>query len=164
MSRYLLVQVEDVTEKEEEEDEAPPPPDQAVASLDPKTPLISLGGQDIKGKLAGLFSNSSKPRANQPTAATAATTAGQEQLPPAPASASGRKKKAPGCADWADGFMPRGRSEISESCRQAFTAACHLLLECTTFPVYLSEEETQAQYSKMFIDPGEPSRAWCRAG
>uniref|UniRef100_A0A8C5CAJ6 DOP1 leucine zipper like protein B n=1 Tax=Gadus morhua TaxID=8049 RepID=A0A8C5CAJ6_GADMO len=46
-------------------------------------------------------------------------------------------------AAWADGFMPRSRSEISESCRQAFAAACHLLLECTTFPVYLSEGETQ---------------------
>uniref|UniRef100_A0A665U1Y4 Uncharacterized protein n=1 Tax=Echeneis naucrates TaxID=173247 RepID=A0A665U1Y4_ECHNA len=49
-----------------------------------------------------------------------------------------------GCVDWAAGYMPRGRAEITEACRQAFTATCHLLLECTTFPVYLSEEETGA--------------------
>jgi len=34
-------------------------------------------------------------------------------------------------------------------------AACHLLLECTTFPVYLSEEETHKLYTKMTLDPGE---------
>uniref|UniRef100_A0A8C7CMY3 DOP1 leucine zipper like protein B n=1 Tax=Oncorhynchus kisutch TaxID=8019 RepID=A0A8C7CMY3_ONCKI len=48
-----------------------------------------------------------------------------------------------GGVDWGAGYMPRGRAEISEECRQAFTAACHLLLECTTFPLYLSEEESQ---------------------
>ena len=66
---------------------------------------------------------------------------------------SGQKAAAAGVA-WTDGFMPRSRSEISESCRQAFAAACHLLQECTTFPVYLSEGETQALYSQMFLQPG----------
>ncbi|RLV85414.1 hypothetical protein DV515_00015991 [Chloebia gouldiae] len=28
-------------------------------------------------------------------------------------------------------------------CKEAFSAACHLLLDCTTFPVYLSEEEME---------------------
>ncbi|KFP03043.1 Protein dopey-2 [Calypte anna] len=31
-------------------------------------------------------------------------------------------------------------------CREAFAAACHLLLDCTTFPVYLSEEEMEELY------------------
>ncbi|XP_030199434.1 LOW QUALITY PROTEIN: protein dopey-2 [Gadus morhua] len=68
-------------------------------------------------------------------------------------------------AAWADGFMPRSRSEISESCRQAFAAACHLLLECTTFPVYLSEGETQALYSQMFLQPDreEGLPVWLRS-
>lgn len=56
--------------------------------------------------------------------------------------------------DWGAGYMPRGRAEISEECRQAFTAACHLLLECTTFPLYLSEEESQVLYSDMFHHTG----------
>ncbi|XP_053733383.1 protein dopey-2 [Synchiropus splendidus] len=57
-----------------------------------------------------------------------------------------------GQLDWSVGFMPRGRAEISESCRQAFTAVCHLLLEVTTFPIYLSEEEGLALYRDMFSD------------
>uniref|UniRef100_A0A3B4BRG1 Dopey N-terminal domain-containing protein n=1 Tax=Pygocentrus nattereri TaxID=42514 RepID=A0A3B4BRG1_PYGNA len=44
---------------------------------------------------------------------------------------------------WLLGFQSRGKAEITEACRQAFTAACHLLLECTTFPVYYTEEESQ---------------------
>lgn len=56
--------------------------------------------------------------------------------------------------DWAAGYMPRGKAEISEGCRQAFMATCHLLLECTTFPVYLSEEETLALHTEMFGNTG----------
>uniref|UniRef100_A0A673WYB4 DOP1 leucine zipper like protein B n=1 Tax=Salmo trutta TaxID=8032 RepID=A0A673WYB4_SALTR len=58
-------------------------------------------------------------------------------------------------------YMPRGRAEISEECRQAFTAACHLLLECTTFPLYLSEEESQVLYSDMFHHTGNNSDVGC---
>ncbi|XP_059895232.1 protein dopey-2 isoform X2 [Gadus macrocephalus] len=82
-------------------------------------------------------------------------------------SSSGQKAAAAaaGGTAWADGFMPRSRSEISESCRQAFAAACHLLLECTTFPVYLSEGETQALYSQMFLQPDreEGLPVWLRS-
>ncbi|NXY86452.1 DOP2 protein, partial [Alcedo cyanopectus] len=35
-------------------------------------------------------------------------------------------------------------------CKEAFAAACHLLLDCTTFPVYLSEEEMEELYSSLF--------------
>lgn len=51
---------------------------------------------------------------------------------------------------WKEGFQPRGKGEISESCRHAFTAACHLLLESTTFPVYYTEKESQELHSNMF--------------
>ncbi|KAJ3592581.1 hypothetical protein NHX12_007708 [Muraenolepis orangiensis] len=74
----------------------------------------------------------------------------------------GGQRRAAGRDGWAEGFMPRGRSEIPEPCRQAFTAACHLLLECSTFPVYLSEEESQDLYSAMFTQPDleEALPAW----
>uniref|UniRef100_A0A2K6PFQ7 DOP1 leucine zipper like protein B n=1 Tax=Rhinopithecus roxellana TaxID=61622 RepID=A0A2K6PFQ7_RHIRO len=41
-----------------------------------------------------------------------------------------------------------------EECREAFAAACHLLLDCATFPVYLSEEETEQLYATLFQLPG----------
>ncbi|XP_019380560.1 PREDICTED: protein dopey-2 isoform X3 [Gavialis gangeticus] len=44
--------------------------------------------------------------------------------------------------------------DIKEECREAFAAACHLLLDCTTFPVYLSEEETEQLYFSVFQVPG----------
>ncbi|NXT00800.1 DOP2 protein, partial [Jacana jacana] len=39
-------------------------------------------------------------------------------------------------------------------CKEAFAAACHLLLDCTTFPVYLSEEEMDQLYLSLFQVPG----------
>uniref|UniRef100_A0A8C3TWB6 DOP1 leucine zipper like protein B n=1 Tax=Catharus ustulatus TaxID=91951 RepID=A0A8C3TWB6_CATUS len=42
-------------------------------------------------------------------------------------------------------------------CKEAFSAACHLLLDCTTFPVYLSEEEMEQLYLSLFQGPGEKS-------
>lgn len=143
--RYLLVQVEDVRGPEEGSQ-----PDVSDASADQKTSLTSIGGREIKDKLTGLFSpNKLKPR---PAADT--------QPPAAPV----EKKKERGkssCLDWAAGYMPRGKAEISEACRQAFTATCHLLLECTTFPVYLSEEETLALHTDMFGHTGQVAdRLW----
>ncbi|XP_026506847.1 protein dopey-2 [Terrapene carolina triunguis] len=44
--------------------------------------------------------------------------------------------------------------DMKEDCREAFAAACHLLLDCTTFPVYLSEEETEQLYLSLFQVPG----------
>uniref|UniRef100_A0A8C0V978 DOP1 leucine zipper like protein B n=1 Tax=Cyanistes caeruleus TaxID=156563 RepID=A0A8C0V978_CYACU len=38
-------------------------------------------------------------------------------------------------------------------CKEAFSAACHLLLDCTTFPVYLSEEEMEQLYLSLFQGP-----------
>ncbi|KAF7663060.1 hypothetical protein LDENG_00219490 [Lucifuga dentata] len=131
---YLLVQVEDVTVQEEV-----PQPELPAVSLDQKTLLPTLGGREIKDKLSELFTpNKLKSRITSDT-----------QLPVTPTE---RKKERGnvGCLDWGAGYMPRGRAEISEACRQAFTATCHLLLECTTFPVYLSEEESLDLYTDMF--------------
>ncbi|XP_058042848.1 protein dopey-2 isoform X2 [Ahaetulla prasina] len=41
-----------------------------------------------------------------------------------------------------------------EDCRETFSALCYLLLDCTTFPVYLSEEESELLYLSLFQVPG----------
>uniref|UniRef100_A0AAQ6AA43 Dopey N-terminal domain-containing protein n=1 Tax=Amphiprion ocellaris TaxID=80972 RepID=A0AAQ6AA43_AMPOC len=133
--RYLLVQVEDVRGPGEEQQ-----PNQTASSGDQKT---LLGGREIKDKLTELFTpNKLKARRSSEAQLSAAST---------------EKKKERGhlgCLDWVAGFMPRGKVEISEACRQAFIATCHLLLECTTFPVYLTEEETLTLHTEMFGHTG----------
>lgn len=47
-----------------------------------------------------------------------------------------------------------------EDCREAFAAACHLLLDCATFPVYLSEEETEQLCQTLFQTPGAGDRSF----
>ncbi|KAM6979247.1 protein DOP1B isoform 1-T1 [Tautogolabrus adspersus] len=134
-TRYLLVQVEDVRGPEEV-----PQPDTTTPPVDQNTVLPVTGGQEIKDKQTEQFTSTKlQPHPSSDTQPEAA--------PP-------EKKKVHGCLDWAAGYMPRGRAEISEACRQAFTATCHLLLECTTFPVYLSEEETLALHTDMFGNTG----------
>ncbi|XP_062982727.1 protein dopey-2 [Elgaria multicarinata webbii] len=44
--------------------------------------------------------------------------------------------------------------DLKEDCREAFASVCYLLLDCTTFPVYLSEEETEQLYLSLFQVPG----------
>ncbi|XP_069010080.1 protein DOP1B [Embiotoca jacksoni] len=135
-TRYLLVQVEDVREPDEE-----PQPDPNTTTVEQK--LVSIGGREIKDKLTELFTpNKLKARPPPETRASASPTERKKER--------GRS----GCLDWAAGSMPRGKAEISEACRQAFTATCHLLLECTTFPVYLTEEETLALHRDMFGNAG----------
>ena len=119
-------------------------PDLAAVSVDQKSLLQSIGGQEIKDKLTELF-HPNKNKA-QPTS--------DVQLPTFPEEKK-REHRPSGCVDWTAGYMPRGRAEISEACRQAFTATCHLLLECATFPVYMSEEETLAQHTDMFVRTGQ---------
>lgn len=129
------MQVEDVGEADKEARHEP-----RAASLDHKS---LLAGREIKDKLTEIFSpNKFKSR-----------TSLDSQLPESPI----KKKKDRGpsaCLEWAAGYMPRGRAEISETCRRAFVATCHLLLECTTFPVYLTEDETLALHTDMFSDEG----------
>ncbi|MEQ2197253.1 hypothetical protein XENOCAPTIV_026344, partial [Xenoophorus captivus] len=129
-TRYLMVQVEDVGGPEPE-----PQHDQSANSVDHKS---LLGRREFKDKLTELFTpNKLKARVSPET-----------QLPASPP----EKKKWVGSTvgmNWAAGYMPRGRAEISEACQQTFVATCHLLLESTTFPVYLSEEEMLALYTDM---------------
>ncbi|XP_026151143.1 protein dopey-2 isoform X2 [Mastacembelus armatus] len=137
-TRYLLVQVVDVTELQEGLQ-----PNLSVGSEDQKTVLTSIGGREIKEKLTELFTPSKlKTHPTPETQLLVATTEKKKE--------SGHL----GCVEWAAGYMPRGRAEISEACRQAFTATCHLLLECTTFPIYLSEEEALALHADMFGHTG----------
>lgn len=46
---------------------------------------------------------------------------------------------------------------LRSDCREAFAAACHLLLDCTTFPVYLSEEEMEQLSLSLFQVSGKKS-------
>lgn len=106
------MQVEDVREPEEE-----PQPDVTAASVEQKTLMQSIGGQEIKDKLTELFTpNKLKPR-----------TAPDAQLSAAPTEKK-KERGHSGCLDWATCYMPRSRAEISEACRQAFTATCNLLM------------------------------------
>lgn len=57
--------------------------------------------------------------------------------------------------DWAVDQVVPDLGGSSEACREAFAAACHLLLDCATFPIYLSEEETERLWETLFQPPGE---------
>lgn len=137
--RYLLVQVEDVSRAEDVAQS-----DTTTPSVDQKPLTASIGGREIKDKLTELFTpnkfKSSPKSSSLPTEAPTESIKDQENS---------------GILEWSVGYMPRGRSEISEACRQAFTATCHLLMEGTTFPVYLTEEETWQLYSAMFDHTGQ---------
>lgn len=146
-TRYLLVQVEDANVPEEVTKPAPSP-----TPADQKNRLAGMAGREIKDKLTELFvPNKLKPRSPSDGAVS-----DEQQI----ACCDERQKKKkeqlslPGCLHWGEGYMPRGKAEISEDCRQAFTETCHLLLECITFPIYLSEEETLALYTEMFGHSG----------
>ncbi|XP_058517634.1 protein dopey-2 isoform X1 [Ochotona princeps] len=57
-------------------------------------------------------------------------------------------------------------ADSRDECREAFAAACHLLLDCATFPVYLSQEEMEQLYETLFQLPGagDPSfPAWLKS-
>ncbi|KAK7939246.1 hypothetical protein WMY93_002572 [Mugilogobius chulae] len=157
-TRYLLVQVEEVHAPEEEPQLQPAP---SPTSMDQKN---RLAGREIKDKLTELFvPNLLKPRYSTDGVVSVEleTAACDDHL---------KKKKgrflSPGCLHWGEGYMPRGKGDISEDCRQAFTASCQLLLECITFPIYLSEEETLTLCTEMFAHSGcivEDLPVWLRS-
>ncbi|XP_025727375.1 protein DOP1B isoform X2 [Callorhinus ursinus] len=62
----------------------------------------------------------------------------------------GRKKE----GDWAVEQVVIELGSSGEGCREAFAAACRLLLDCATFPVYLSEQETERLCETLFQLPG----------
>ncbi|KAJ8282271.1 hypothetical protein COCON_G00047900 [Conger conger] len=138
ITRYLLRLVEK-EKKQDEEGQADPPPT-APAGRPPLGRQISV--PQFKEKLTELFSPG-RPKHQQQQQADASFSPGGK-----------RKCGDPVGPDWGAGYVSRDRGEISEACRQTFTAACHLLLECTTFPVYLSEDEVEALYSSMFRSVG----------
>lgn len=139
------MQVEDVIEPEETLES-----DTAASLVDQKARTVSIGGREIKDKLTELFTPNkykTSPKSNS--------------LPTEEPTEATRDQENSGSLEWLVGYMPRGKSEISEACRQAFTAACHLLLEGTTFPVYLTEEEAWELYAAMFDHPGQcVNRTW----
>ncbi|XP_059542400.1 protein dopey-2 isoform X1 [Myotis daubentonii] len=68
--------------------------------------------------------------------------------------------------DWAVDQVVPDLGGSSEACREAFAAACHLLLDCATFPIYLSEEETERLWETLFQPPGAGESsfpAWLRS-
>uniref|UniRef100_A0A452V4A2 DOP1 leucine zipper like protein B n=1 Tax=Ursus maritimus TaxID=29073 RepID=A0A452V4A2_URSMA len=72
----------------------------------------------------------------------------------------GRKKE----GDWAVEQVVVDLGSSREGCREAFAAACHLLLDCATFPVYLSEEETERLTPVRGLPPpGTPFPSWLRS-
>lgn len=75
------------------------------------------------------------------------------------------KNHRPAELEWMGSFQSKGKGEISESCREAFTVICQLLLECTTFPVYFTEEESQDLHTTMFNKTGIDSTLpeWLRS-
>lgn len=72
------------------------------------------------------------------------------ELPSPPPRSPGQKRE-----DWAVEQVVVDLGSSREGCREAFAAACHLLLDCATFPVYLSEEETERLCEALFQLPGE---------
>lgn len=84
------------------------------------------------------------------------------ESPPSLPSSPSRKKE----GDWGveQAVIELGGSR--EECREAFAAACHLLLDCATFPVYLSQEEMEQLSETLFQLPGagDPSfPAWLKS-
>ncbi|KAJ8252976.1 hypothetical protein GJAV_G00207790 [Gymnothorax javanicus] len=72
------------------------------------------------------------------------------------ASASGVEEScgAAGRLDWWEALKISEETGIPESCIQAFSAVCHLLLECSTFPLHLSEEELEGLSTCVSHCPG----------
>ncbi|XP_016076085.1 PREDICTED: protein dopey-2 isoform X2 [Miniopterus natalensis] len=71
--------------------------------------------------------------------------------PPSPLPSSPGQTKE---GDWAVDQVVTDLGSSREGCREALAAACHLLLDCATFPIYLSEEETERLYETLFQLPG----------
>ncbi|XP_016429546.1 protein dopey-2-like isoform X2 [Sinocyclocheilus rhinocerous] len=138
ITRHLLDVVDPEKKKKQE----------AANQLDPnapprgskRSPLKRKGSRDlglIKDRLAEFF-NPSKLRIHALHGS----------------SRDGDKNHRPAVLEWMGNFQSKSKGEISESCRQAFTVVCQLLLECTTFPVYFTEEENQDLQTSMFNKTG----------
>ncbi|XP_031436903.1 protein dopey-2 [Clupea harengus] len=113
--------------------------------------LVHISMPQIKDRLAEIFTPHSRLVRRTPSTESDGAGAGQGR-------SQGRS--------WVSGYTPRSRSEVTEAGRQAFTAACHLMLESTTFPLYLSQEENTHLYEHMFNSTGTEKGTlpeWLRA-
>ncbi|NWQ69304.1 DOP2 protein, partial [Neopipo cinnamomea] len=107
----------------------------------------------VKQMLSDLFSARGSPFRNK------------SPNPLLPDHDSGNKKEKEE-EEWDLEQVMRVLGPLKGDCKEAFSAACHLLLDCTTFPVYLSEEEMEQLYLSLFeipggCDPGFP--LWLRS-
>ncbi|XP_068403142.1 protein dopey-2 isoform X2 [Eschrichtius robustus] len=98
-----------------------------------------LGGPQLRQMLSDLFTVRGSPF----------KTKSLETPSPLPSS-PGRKEE----EEWAVDQVVIDPGSSREGCREAFAAACHLLLDCATFPVYLSQEETERLCDALFQLPG----------
>eukprot|EP00070_Physeter_catodon_P041545 XP_028348439.1 protein dopey-2 isoform X2 [Physeter catodon] len=98
-----------------------------------------LGGPQLRQMLSDLFTVRGSPF----------KTKSLETPSPLPSS-PGRKEE----EEWAVDQVVIDPGSLREGCREAFAAACHLLLDCATFPVYLSQEETERLCDTLFQLPG----------
>ncbi|XDV30294.1 hypothetical protein PO909_033239 [Leuciscus waleckii] len=134
ITRHLLDVVD--PEKKKKQDEANQLDPNASPRGSKRSPLKRKGSRDlglIKDRLAEFF-NPSKLRIHALHGS----------------SRGGGKDHRPVELEWMGSFQSKGKGEISELSRQAFTVVCQLLLECTTFPVYFTEEENQDLHTSMF--------------
>ncbi|XP_057552795.1 protein dopey-2 isoform X2 [Hippopotamus amphibius kiboko] len=98
-----------------------------------------LGVPQFKQMLSDLFTVRGSPFKTKSTVSPL-------PLPSSP----GLKKE----EEWAVHQVVIDPGSSREGCREAFAAACHLLLDCATFPVYLSQEETERLCNALFQLPG----------
>ncbi|XP_060054660.1 protein dopey-2 [Erinaceus europaeus] len=121
-------------------DEGPPPPTRQNSGERP------LGVPQFKQMLSDLFTVRGSPF----------RTRSSEVSPTSPSSSSpgpGSPSRKVG-ATWAVEQVAPGPGGPSEDCREALAAACHLLLDCATFPVYLAAEELEQLCDSLFQPPG----------
>ncbi|XP_078416360.1 protein DOP1B [Cetorhinus maximus] len=65
------------------------------------------------------------------------------------------EKRVKGEEEWDVDHMLQEVDEVTEDCRLAFAATCQLLLECSSFPMYLSFKEIETFYLSAFQDVGD---------
>ncbi|KAF3820537.1 hypothetical protein GH733_013713 [Mirounga leonina] len=117
------------------------PPSSAGSDSDRKNPWDAkpISVPQFKQMLSDLFTARGSPFKTK-----------SAELPSPLPRSPGRKTE----GDWAVEQVVIELGSSREGCREAFAAACRLLLDCATFPVYLSEQETEQLCETLFQLPG----------
>nr|XP_054360074.1 protein dopey-2 isoform X4 [Mirounga angustirostris] len=117
------------------------PPSSAGSDSDRKNPWDAkpISVPQFKQMLSDLFTARGSPFKTK-----------SAELPSPLPRSPGRKTE----GDWAVEQVVIELGSSREGCREAFAAACRLLLDCATFPVYLSEQETEQLCEMLFQLPG----------